>query len=205
MGGRLTTALARWCASGLKCPRVPTLRRRARLFAEAHAARSRQIPGRPTTGTHGERMQRTATRLAPLMALALTLTAACSTEPSPSTDARILTADETDPSGGGEPSVVPGAEAALCDDDSGCEACQDCALEGECAGPLAQCQASFECEALLSCIDACGADAGCAEACKGAHPAGVAGVDQLAGCVLCGPCQGACDASCDGGGPQTAK
>lgn len=148
-------------------------------------------------------MQLTVSRLAPLMALALTLTAACSTEPASSGDARILTADETDPTSGG--AEAAGVAAASCDDDSGCEACQDCALEGECAGPLAQCQASFECEALLSCLDACGADAGCGEACESAHPAGVAGVDQLAGCVLCGPCQGACGASCDGGGPQTAK
>lgn len=76
-----------------------------------------------------------------------------------------------------------------------CGSCinSDCAYDA-CWDAIDVCIMSDPCLALNDCLNSCGqGDPGCWQQCKQAHPAGVAPLEELYDCLMCGACYIDCD------------
>lgn len=80
-----------------------------------------------------------------------------------------------------------------CDVFGDCGQCADCAFQGPCADPYANCYQDQECALFLECMMSCGGDPNCAPQCYDMFPNGVAGAQELAYCI-----GDVCPVSCQG-------
>jgi hypothetical protein len=84
-----------------------------------------------------------------------------------------------------------------CDDLGTCDACGSCAMEGACADELSTCQSNPACLDLYFCIEPCTTQS-CIDSCASQYPGGIADLDTVVSCVVCGQCPLSCDAAGSG-------
>jgi hypothetical protein len=85
----------------------------------------------------------------------------------------------------------------LCEDSGDPADCLGCALLGDCADELLDCQNEQQCVDYVGCIDAC-VDQACYDTCYTAFPLGGDLYDRLAICAICEQCPVSCDAAGSG-------
>jgi len=76
-----------------------------------------------------------------------------------------------------------------------CEQCQQVVLNGQgaCVGAVTACENHSECNALMTCINACTSST-CVQTCANQHPSGISLYNAIAGCI----CDTGCVSECDG-------
>ncbi|HEY8078523.1 MAG TPA: hypothetical protein VIF62_30545 [Labilithrix sp.] len=95
------------------------------------------------------------------------------------------------PAASSHPLKAGGGGCGLSTGDPTCDTC----LDASCCAENTACVSDADCQALLTCGDACTDDA-CFNACYSAHPSGAAKLDDLSRCV-----ESSCASQCGGGGP----